>query len=204
MSFPLPLTPLQRFVAVSLLITAGCAGAQTTAQPGSGTMRPTDAEIAASTAVNNQAALAAEASFFTEIEFKPGSTELTEASRRAIQNVLAESSKLGAIDDVKILAWSDEEMPAPERRQNLPQAARNLADRRGEVIADYIDTLSFRIDDVDTYNMAKRSNFLQRWMKTDDARFKSAMLRAGLPTAADARQYPSKASKAVILVTLED
>lgn len=201
MSFHIPLTALQRFMLVSMMITAGCA-TSTRADSSPGKMVPTKAEAAASTAVNNQAALAAEASFFTEIEFKPGSTDLTEASRKAIQNVLSESAKVGEIDDVKILAWSDEELPS-EKRKTLPQAARNLAEKRGDVISDYIDTLSFKVDDVDTYNMAKRSNFLQRWMKTDDARFKSAMLKAGLPTVTDDRQYPSKASKAVILVTLD-
>ncbi|MBX3016913.1 MAG: hypothetical protein KF767_03410 [Bdellovibrionaceae bacterium] len=203
MSFQFPLNSLQRFVVVTLFITAGCASAKTTAQQPSGKMRPTDAELAASNAVNNQAALAAEASFFTEVQFKTGSSELTEASRRAIQNVLTESAKVGKIDDVKILAWSDEELPSAQRK-TLPQAARNLADQRGDAIANYIDTLSFKMDDVDTYNMAKRSNFLQRWAKTEDARFKTAMLKAGLPTVTDDRQYPSKASKAVILVTLED
>lgn len=191
-------------VFASFLLGAGCASTNKTMNtqadgtPHSGTSAT---ERFDSAAVSNQAALEVKASHFVEIEFKPGSSELSTASRTAIKNTLAEASKAGSIDEVKILAWSDEEYPSKQQGA-LPAPAKRLADQRSDKVSDYVNSLKYKVD-VDRYNMAERPNVLQRWMKTPDARLKNAMLRAGLPTNTDDRQYPSKASKAVILVTVD-
>jgi len=174
-------------------LTAACS------QPGK--VHKTVEETAASNAINREAAKEAEASHFTEVEFKPGSSTLTEASRRSITNLLEKARTGGQLDEVSVLAWADEEYPSSAQK-NLPDPQRKLADRRAESVKKYIDGLKYDVD-VDSYNMAERPGKVSEWAATKDARFKKTMADAGLPTTEDQRQFPSKASKAVILVGIE-
>lgn len=182
-----------------LILTALSAGIVSCAQTEK--VNKTVEETAASNSINREAAKEAGASFFTEVEFKPGSSTLTEGSQRSISNVLQRARAEGKLDEVSVLAWADEEYPS-QAQKNLPDPQRKLADRRNEAVEKYIDSLKYGVD-VDTYNMAERPGQIGQWVATKDARFKKTMADAGLPTTADQRQFPSKASKAVILVGIE-
>ena len=55
---------------------------------------------------------------------------------------------------------------------------------------------------VDTYNMAKQPSILAEWFNSTDNKLKTSLVAAGLPTTADALQYPSKKSHAVVLIKI--
>lgn len=161
----------------------------------------TEQEVTAAAALNKEAAKVADADYFTEVEFAPGSTTLTPSSQRSINNLLNRAKGRGELKEVVVLAWADQELPSKEKK-NLTGPQRKLADNRNKSVEKYIDSLSTGVD-VDTYNMAERPAALGRMLNTRDARFKETLTAAGLPTTASDPQYPSKASRAVILVNIK-
>lgn len=148
------------------------------------------------------AAREVEAPYFVEVEFQKGSTQLTEQSRSAITSLLNRARAEGHVKDVKVLSWADQEYPTSGQKK-LAGAQRRLADSRNRSIRGYVDSLNYNVD-VDIHNMAERPSAVARWFNTSDARFKRAMVAAGLPTTADAAPATGRASHAVVLVTLKE
>lgn len=156
-------------------------------------------EEEASNAITNQAAAVANASYYVEVKFKLGEVELSEASKNQISDLMSRAKLNGGVDSIKILSWSDEEYPSKEVVR-LPKPQRDLAEARNKTIQNYVKELSAA--HVSTYNMAVRPNGIQKILSTTSAKLKQSMVEAGLPTTADDPQYPSKASHAVILISL--
>jgi hypothetical protein len=154
-----------------------------------------------STQVNNAAANEVKAHDFVEIAFDPGSATLTSSSRSSLNALLTQASASGKIDEILVMSWSDQEIPSVEAKR-LTKADRDLATSRNKTIKEYLRTAREGID-VETFNMATQPNPLAKMFNTRDSRLKKSLLAAGLPTTADERQYPSKASHAVILVKIE-
>ncbi len=150
--------------------------------------------------VPNAAAKKANAHNFVEIEFTPGSSDLTENAKSSVNSVLEQARQSGKIDEVIVMSWSDSEYPSKDVKK-LPKAEKDLAERRNKAVESFIK--SGRSLDVDKYNMAAQPNVLSKWFNTRDSRLKNSLVAAGLPTTADNLQYPSKASRSVILVKLE-
>lgn len=149
----------------------------------------------------NRAAREAEATYFVDVEFQKGSNQLTEQSRAAISSLLNRARAEGQVEDVKVLAWSDEEFPSSSRKK-LSENQRKLADLRTRAIENHIHALKYGIQ-VELHNMAKRPSTVARWFNTADARFKRSLLAAGLPTTSDAGTTQALASHAVVLVVLK-
>ena len=158
-------------------------------------------EDKASRKINNKLAHEAEANYFVEIEFKEGSSRLDSDSKMAINSLINRAQVNGKVDEIKVLAWADQEFPSTDRKK-LSDSQRELADSRNDRVEDYIESLREGID-VDTYNMAERPTIVERWFNTSDARFKKTLVNAGIPTTADDPKYPQKASRAVVLLSLE-
>jgi hypothetical protein len=151
--------------------------------------------------IDNKVAQEADANYYVETKFAPGSSNLTEEAKQSISELMSRARSQGALDSVKVLSWADEEFPGNSRKK-LSDAQRKLATARGKAIEDYIDSMKLHVD-VDNYNMAEQPNAIARWFNTPDARFKKSMVAAGLPTTSDSPQFPSKASHSVILVKLK-
>lgn len=151
--------------------------------------------------VTNAAANEVKAHDFVEIEFAPGSAQLTLMSRVSLHALLQQASAAGDINKVLVMSWGDEELPSKNLRKLSP-LQRKLADERNQTIRNYLINSRVGID-VDTYNMAKQPGVLARMFNTTDSRLKKSFIDAGLPTTADNPQYPSKASHAVVLVRVE-
>ena len=157
-------------------------------------------EIAQGKAITNEAAIEVDAKSFVEIQFKPESSKLTDLDRKSIRSLLEQSERAGSISEVLVLSWSDEEYPSKQMK-GLPKAQVELASHRSSSIQDYLK--SVRSVDVETYNLAKQPNVFSKWFNTTDFRLKDALVAAGLPTTADAQQYPSKASHSVLIVKMK-
>lgn len=142
------------------------------------------------------------ATHVTEISFAKDSSELTEEARRSLVSIIDAARISRSIEDVKILAWADREYPST-RIKKLSTGERDLAENRTRVIKDFLNA-HFDLADIDTVNMAKRPNTVQRWLRTDNARLKQAMEVAGIrdtDSPNDARA--AKASRAVVMLITE-
>ncbi|MBC7538506.1 MAG: hypothetical protein H7281_06785 [Bacteriovorax sp.] len=147
--------------------------------------------------VTNAVAIKAEASDFVEIQFKPGSSFLSESSKSSLDSLIKVANHEGVIDEIIILSWSDEEYPS-KKIKSLPKKQKELAASRNKVVEEYVKTM--RSVEVNTYNMAERPNVISKLFKTTDSKLKNSLIAAGLPTTADPTEYASKASHSVILV----
>lgn len=143
----------------------------------------------------------ANASYVVEVDFPKGTDKLTEVARERLSNLLHTARAAGRVDEIKVLSWGDQEYPS-EKQKKLSTTQRDLADHRNENVENYIDSMGFKVD-VDTYNMAEQPHLFSKWFNTSDARLKKSLVAAGLPTTADALQYPSKASHSIVMILLE-
>ncbi len=185
-------------VAVGLLV-AGCSNSpKKTSDEGSA--RKSYTEDAEGRSISNAAAVEANAYNFVEIEFAPGTANLTASAKASLDAVLVQAHQKGVLDEAIVLSWADQEYPSNNLKK-LSKRDRELADKRGKSVKDYVVSMS-KID-VDTYNMAVQPNAVSKWFNTTDSRLKNSLMAAGLPTTADDPQYPSKAFHSVILVKVE-
>lgn len=149
-----------------------------------------------------QAAAKMNASLVTEVSFGEASADLTDDARTALKNMVADAKKRGEIDEIKVVAWADQEYPANQQSQ-LSRADRELAKRRADSVEQYLKN-ALEVSDVDTYNMAERPNSLENLLNTSDAQVKNGMEAAGIPTTASEARELGKASRAVVMVIMED
>jgi hypothetical protein len=150
--------------------------------------------------ISNSVAVEAKAQSFVDIEFDPGSSQLTDNAKSSLDSIIKMARHDGIIDEMIVLSWSDEEYPS-KRLSKLSKSQIRLADNRNVTIERYVKSIKGM--SVDSYNMAKRPDTLSKWFNTSDSKLKNSLLAAGLPTTADSNQYPSKASHSVILIKME-
>lgn len=110
----------------------------------------------------------------TTVTFDAGSAMLSEADKNDLKKLVEAARAKGTINQVTVAAWSDRMLPA--RGQKLSDRERNLADKRGDAITEYLKT-TLAVGDVDNYNMAENSNWLARTFNTKDAELKSVFAK---------------------------
>lgn len=182
----------------TVILSAGCASNHDRSQPSEIKKKSTLARL------DNQVVLTGVAERlgvqnFTEIDFKPGSAELSSSAKATLRSLLIQAQGMGSIEDIIVASWSDHEYPAVVRALSAEQ--RELAQRRGQSVRTYLESLANV--DVATHNMAERPQGLSRWFNTKESDLKNSLVLAGIPTTADNPQYPSKSSQAVILVKVK-
>ena len=150
--------------------------------------------------IANEAAKKVRAYNFVEVEFQPQSAELSDQAKKQISETFQKAIWDGYIDNVSVLSWSDTEYPSNDLKM-LSKDDRKLAEKRNLAIKNYL--ISLKSVDVDTYNMAEQPSKLSKLFNTTDNQLKSSLVAAGLPTTADALQYPSKASHSLVLIKLD-
>jgi hypothetical protein len=135
------------------------------------------------------------------INFKNGQRTLSAADRNKLRTFINAAKARGDIDEIKIAVWSDKEFPATGNE--LPESDRTLASKRAENLENFL-TGQLDVSDVETFNMAEKSNWLARTFNTDEAEIKSLFgAEGGAPIDHDEFQvFKSKgsASKAIVLV----
>lgn len=161
------------------------------------TNEPTQPSTVATTA-----AAQSNASQVAEISFDKGSALLNENARQSLIKVINQARSTGLkIDDVRVAAWADREYPT-NKQEKLSKADRELADKRGLAVRDFLKT-SLSISDVDTYNMAQQPGMFAKAFDTSDAKVKKAFESAGMPSTDSGTTLSAKASRAVVMVITE-
>ncbi|WP_141734077.1 hypothetical protein [Oligoflexus tunisiensis] len=171
--------------------------------------------VAASAAGDNKGTTAANTSAEAQLErmeketttvtFAKGSAKLSEAEQNKIKALIPGYAGDKNIDEVIVAAWSDQAYPA-KADQKLPEAERDLAEERADVIEDLLDKNG--VDDVDTYSMAEKPNWISRVFQTNQAQIKGQARDKGMDNLNEERIskiLTSKGgpSKAVIIVKRE-
>ena len=106
-----------------------------------------------------------------EFSFEKSSSSISDIQKEEIRAALTESAQSGKIDEVKVLAWSDKEYPLDSTKQSKSDI--NLAKNRLINVKKYLQD-DLKVADVDTYNMTKKPNALQKLLHTSTAKVKSA------------------------------
>lgn len=105
-----------------------------------------------------------------KINFPKGSNMLSTSEKAELDSLVKSARENGKIDEIKILAWADNDYSAEGSKPTSKEV--NLADARARSVRAYIrDRLE--IKDVDTHNMAKRPGAMAKLFKTDDYELKT-------------------------------
>ncbi len=135
---------------------------------------------------------------FVVISFPKGSSSLSESNKMKIEKLTSSAQKKGEIEEIKVLAWADKDYPSAG--QHAARSDIQLADRRADMIKNYIEDSLNTDADVDSHNMAKRPMVLSKYLKTDDYQIKSH-----IESNQEAKEFlDNRDSKAVIMVEYED
>jgi hypothetical protein len=133
-----------------------------------------------------------------KIDFNRGGAALTQAEKNEIASLIKNARAKGKIEEVKILAWADQDYSMNKDANKAPSAAIDLADARAKAIRSYIrEALDF--SDIDSHNMAARPGVMSKLFKTEDYQIKNGTY--------DADGTPFKAApapqKALVVVEME-
>lgn len=134
------------------------------------------------------------ASFVTEIHFEVGSAHLSLDAQKELKDLLQEAHERGAVNDFKVVAWSDVIYPSAHTRK-LSQEEKSLADQRGKEIKQFLRGVDRGVK-VETYNMAERPGLFASLLGTPGARIKKSLENQGATS--------SPASKSIVMVILKD
>lgn len=148
-----------------------------------------------------QVAAEQEAHFVTEISFKKGSKQLSETSREKLEHLLEKAQKAAPVDEIKAIAWADEEYPA-NKKKNLSKGQKELAQDRSKEIERFFEGRNKDLK-VETYNMAERPSAFSEFMQTEGARLKDSLETSGIQTTDKKTSASSKSSKAIVMIVLK-
>jgi hypothetical protein len=104
------------------------------------------------------------------VKFASGSTAITESERSSLRAFVTAAKANGKVDKFIVAAWSDEEMPQGDDK--LSEKQQNLAKDRNHAVKQALKDAG--ADDVDTFSMAERANWIQKTFNTEGAQLKGA------------------------------
>lgn len=140
--------------------------------------------------------------YSVSLEFTPHESDLSELSKGHLKELVTRAQEDGrAIEQIKILAWADQEYPEPSREKAHPEQV-ILARERAQVIKEYLTEDLETEASFDAYNMAKRPGLFSQLVKGDEYELKKAVEEIG-PTATtldDGSVSYSQASRAVVII----
>jgi outer membrane protein OmpA-like peptidoglycan-associated protein len=172
-------------------------------EAGPNAAQPTKTPAVVSTEPSQEARYAAnenDAAFVSEVIFAKGSSKLSKASKRSLDEMIQKSKKTSALREVKIVAWGDLEYPSVNSKK-LPKDQRNLAQARAEALQKVFKKTDVKVE---LFNMADRPSALSSLMQTDNSRIKKSLEVAGIPNTDTAVKTPSKAGHGIVMVILKD
>lgn len=142
---------------------------------------------------------------YTTIVFDEGKAILSRDDKKQLQKLADKAhNDKREIDEIRILAWSDEEYPDPNRKKATEQEIL-LAANRAQEIKNYLEEDLSEYEDIDAYNMARRPDFLSKLLRDDEFSVKEAFESSGATGTklADGSTSYSKASKALVIIDYE-
>lgn len=113
---------------------------------------------------------------YAVITFNRGSNELTVAEKANLRALVEKAKAVGAVERVRVVAWSDKPLPAGKSAADLPKSDRDLATARIDKIEEYLEN-ELGIRDVKSFSMAERANWFARAFNTTEAELKSIFAR---------------------------
>lgn len=168
---------------------------------GCGTTRPGSE----STKQEQQEAPSIEGVHYTTVVFDKGKTDLKNFNRKNLKELIKKAQKQKLpIEEIRILAWSDDEYPDKVEGQSSKVDVA-IASERGKKIKEFLEKELKEADDIDAYNMAKRPDLLSKILRNDEFQVKEAFETSG----ATASELPdgslsyTKASKAIVIIDYE-
>ncbi len=148
--------------------------------------------------ISNNIAVESDATYYTELNFKKGSSKLKDENYSALDDLVKKSMQSGTVDEIKIITWADQEYPN-KKNKSLSDTQKKLADHRNERIKNYLKK-TYPTLDITVYNMAKRPNVLQELFNTSDAKTKKSIESAGITFDKEHRvNYAKKESTSLVL-----
>jgi hypothetical protein len=147
--------------------------------------------------------LAAEekAPYVVEFAFKKGSTDLTLDAKSSLNGVITKAQAAGKINEVKVVTWGDSEYPSVYTKK-LSKSEVDLVQKRNNNIENFITDVT-KGSSVKTISMAERPGAIGEFIGSNDAQIKKSLEQAGIPTTDTSVKTPSKASKSIVIITLE-
>lgn len=155
--------------------TSGAPGSETGTTTGTGEMAQTGVEMGRD---------------YTVITFERGSDQLTENEKSNIRTLVDKAKALGEIENVRIVAWSDKQLPSG--REELSKADRDLAKARLDNIENFVKK-DLGLRGVKSYSMAEHKNFIARAFNAAEEELRSIFGRRGAET--DVNQEEMKVIK---------
>lgn len=188
---------------IAVFLTAGLFAACATRKAEDQARSSAQAPVKISTEPSQEARYAAnenDAAFVSEVIFAKGSSKLSKASKKSLQDLIAKSKATSELREVKVIAWADSEYPSVNTKK-LPENQRNLAQARAQALKKVFSKTGVKIE---LFNMAERPNALSSLMQTDNSRIKKSLEVAGVPNTDTAVKMPSKAGHGIVMVILRD
>jgi hypothetical protein len=147
--------------------------------------------------------LAAEekAPYVAEFAFKKGSPDLSLDAKTALNGVIAKAQAAGKINEIKVVTWGDSEYPSVHTKK-LSKSEVDLVQKRNNNIENFIEDVT-KGSSVKTISMAERPGAISEFIGGDDAQMKKSLEQAGIPTTDTSVKTPSKASKSIVIISLE-
>lgn len=161
-------------------------------------------ETAAKSAVSMEAKqLAAEekAPYVAEFAFQKGSTNLSADAKSTLNSLITKAQAAGKIDEIKVVTWGDSEYPSVHTKK-LSKTEVDLVQKRNNNIENYIEDVTSG-SSVKTISMAERPGAISEFIGSNDAQVKKSLEQAGIPTTDTSVKTPSKASKSIVIISLE-
>ncbi len=142
---------------------------------------------------------------YTTVDFDKGKSSLSQASKEHLKDLASRAHKKGkAIEEIKILAWSDKEYP-DKVKGKASTGDIILASERAQKIKSYLEDDLKESDDIDSFNMAKRPDLVSKLFRDDEYDVKTAFEQSGATgTRLDNGSVSyTKASKALVIIDYE-
>lgn len=161
-------------------------------------------EAAAKAGVSMEAKqLAAEekAPYVAEFSFKKGSSALSPDAKNTLGGLITKAQSAGKINEIKVVTWGDSEYPSVHTKK-LSKSEVDLVQKRNNNIENFIEDTS-KGSTVKTISMAERPGAISEFIGANDAQVKKSLEQAGIPTTDTSVKTPSKASRSIVIISLE-
>lgn len=141
---------------------------------------------------------------YTTVVFAKGKNNLSDDDKKLLSDLVYRAHETDKrIDEIRILAWADKEYP--DQKTEAARRDIKLATDRAQAIKKYIEDDLKETEDIDSFNMARRPDFLSKLLRDDEFKVKEAFKESGATasTLPDGSVSYTKASKALVIIDYE-
>lgn len=141
---------------------------------------------------------------YTTVVFLKGQKSLSSSDKKNLTDLASKAHESDKrIDEIRILAWPDKEYPDPKTQPSTSDI--QLASERAQEIRNYLEDELKETGDIDSFNMARRPDFLSKLLKDDEFKVKEAFQESGATASKlpDGSVSYTKASKALVIIDYE-